>query len=129
MTKASVHDIHFLKDIKNNHEDCTIIGDKAYLSVDYQLDLFNSNKIKLQVPMRNNKKEYKPQYYSFKKARKRIETLFSQLCDQFRIRRNYAKSFEGYKTRLITKITPLTVIQYLNHLANRKLNKLKIPII
>jgi len=31
--------------------------------------------------------------YSFRKTRKRIETLFSQLCDQFLIRRNYAKSF------------------------------------
>jgi hypothetical protein len=128
LTKASVHDIHFLKDIKNNHQDCTIIGDKAYLSVDYQLDLFNSNKIKLQVPMRNNQKDYKTQHYTFKKVRKRIETLFSQLCDQFMIRRNYAKSFNGYKTRLITKITALTVVQYLNHLANRKLNNLKISI-
>lgn len=129
LTKASVHDIHFLKDIKNNHENCTIIGDKAYLSVDYQLDLFNSNNIRLQVPMRNNQKDYKPQYYPFKKARKRIETLFSQLCDQFMIRRNYAKSFSGFKTRLLTKITALTVIQYLNHLANRKLNNIKISII
>jgi len=129
LTKASVHDIHFLKDIKNNHQDCTIIGDKAYLSVDYQLDLFNNNKIKLQLPMRNNQKGYKSQAYSFKKVRKRIETLFSQLCDQFMIRRNYAKSFNGFRTRLITKITALTVIQYLNYMANRKLNNLKVSII
>jgi len=37
--------------------------------------------------------------YIFRKSRKRIETLFSQLCDQFMIRRNYAKSFQGFKTR------------------------------
>jgi len=29
----------------------------------------------------------------FKKKKKRIETLFSQLCSQFMIRRNYAKTF------------------------------------
>jgi len=31
------------------------------------------------------------------KSRKRIEALFSQLCDQFMIRRSYAKTFEGVK--------------------------------
>lgn len=67
-----MHDIHFLKDIKNNHENCTVIGDKAYLSVDYHLDLFNSNRIRMGVFMRNNQNEYKPQYYLFKKARIRI---------------------------------------------------------
>ena len=39
---------------------------------------------------------YKTALY-FRKSRKRIETLFSQLCDQFKIRNNYAKSFEGLK--------------------------------
>jgi hypothetical protein len=40
--------------------------------------------------------------------------LFSQLCDQFLIRRNYAKTFEGFKTRILAKITALTLIQYIN---------------
>lgn len=34
---------------------------------------------------------------NFAKSRKRIETLFSQLCDQFKVRNNYAKTFEGLK--------------------------------
>ena len=34
----------------------------------------------------------------FRRFRKRIETIFSQLCDQFMIRRNYAKTFDGFKT-------------------------------
>jgi len=37
--------------------------------------------------------------------------MFSQLCDRFMIRRNYAKSFEGFKTRIVSKITALTVVQ------------------
>lgn len=53
--------------------------------------------------MRRNQKEYKPQAYIFRKSRKRIETLFSQLCDQFMIRRNYAKSFDGFKNRYYQK--------------------------
>jgi hypothetical protein len=63
----------------------------------------------------------------FRKARKRIETLFSQLCDQFMIRRNYAKSFMGFKTRILSKITALTTIQYLNKFVfNRNLNNIKV---
>jgi len=70
---------------------CVVIDDKGYLSADYQLDLFTSNQIKLEVPMRVNQHDYQKQPYLFRKTRKRIETLFSQLCDQFMIRRNYAK--------------------------------------
>lgn len=65
--------------------------------------------------MRINQKNYKKQPYVFRKKRKRIETLFSQLCDQFMIRRNYAKSFNGFKTRIISKCTSLTIIQYIKN--------------
>lgn len=33
---------------------CTILGDKGYLSIDYQRDLFSNNQIKLEVPMCRN---------------------------------------------------------------------------
>lgn len=32
LTQAAVHDIHFLKNIKNNLSSCVLIGDKGYLS-------------------------------------------------------------------------------------------------
>ncbi|WP_407489919.1 IS982 family transposase, partial [Elizabethkingia anophelis] len=105
LSPASVHDIHYLKDIREQLSDCTLLGDKGYLSSEMQIDLFNYAHIELETPKRVNQKDYKPQFYLFKKQRKRIETLFSQLCDQFMIRRNYAKSFEGFKTRLLAKIT------------------------
>ena len=127
ISKASVHDIHYLKDIKNQFNDCVILGDKGYLSADYQLDLFESNQIKLEVPMRKNQHNYKKQAYIFRKKRKRIETLFSQLCDQFMIRRNYAKSFQGFKTRILSKLTSLTIIQFINKfIFDRNINNLKI---
>jgi len=125
LTQAAVHDIHFLKNIKTSMSSCVLIGDKGYLSADYQLDLFTSNQIKLEVPMRVNQHDYQKQPYLFRKTRKRIETLFSQLCDQFMIRRNYAKSFDGYKTRILSKITAVTVIQMINKLLNRNINNLK----
>jgi len=130
LTKASVHDIHYLKDIKNEFKDCIILGDKGYLSADYQLDLFTNCNIKLEIPMRKNQNNFKKQPYIFRKKRKRIETLFSQLSDQFMIKRNYAKSFDGFKTRIASKITSLTIIQYINKfIFDRNINNLKISII
>lgn len=130
ITKANVHDIHYLQDVKRQLSECLLLGDKGYLSAEQQLDLFESASIVLETPMRTNQKEYKKQPYVFRKSRKRIETLFSQLCDQFMIRRNYAKTFNGFKTRILAKITAMTLIQYMNKfIFDRKINNIKIQII
>jgi hypothetical protein len=127
LAPASIHDIHYLQDIKKQLTDCVLLGDKGYLSQTIQLDLFNEVKIELETPKRKNQADYNPQYYQYKKYRKRIETLFSQLCDQFMIRRNYAKTFEGFKTRILAKITTLTSIQFFNKFVfQRNINNLKI---
>ena len=126
ITKAEVHDVHFLKNIKQQMSDCVLLGDRGYLSESIQLDLFQTVKVRLETPKRSNQKDYKQQPYIFRKSRKRIETLFSQLCDQFMIRRNYAKSFEGFKTRILAKITALTLIQYINKfIFDRPINNIK----
>ena len=130
ISPESVHDIHYLQDIKLQMSDCVLLGDKGYLSQTIQLDLFNEVNIELETPKRKNQKDYKPQFYQFKKYRKRIETLFSQLCDQFMIRRNYAKTFEGFKTRILAKIITLTTIQFLNKFVfDRNINNLKINLV
>lgn len=130
ITKANVHDIQFLKDVKSQLSDCVLIGDRGYLSSTQQLDLFETANIVLETPMRINQNGYKKQAYIFRKSRKRIETLFSQLCDQFMIRRNYAKSFQGFKTRILAKITALTLVQYINKfIFERPINNVKIQII
>lgn len=126
ITKAEVHDVHFLNNIKHQMSDCVLLGDRGYLSQSIQLDLFQTVNIKLETPKRSNQKDYKPQPYIFRKSRKRIETLFSQLCDQFRIRNNYAKTFEGFKTRILAKITALTLVQYINKfIFDRPINNIK----
>lgn len=129
LTKASVHDATFLREVNSQLSDCVLIGDKGYLSSSLQLDLFHSANIRLETPMRTNQRQYKKQNWVFRKARKRLETLFSQLCDQFMIRRNYAKSFNGFKTRILTKITALTLVQFINKFDfNRPINNLKVAI-
>ena len=45
------------------------------------------------------------------------------------IRRNYAKTFAGFKTRILSKITAMTVIQYINaFVLNRNINNIKAAI-
>lgn len=114
LTRASVHDVHYLKDVKELFSNCMIAGDKGYISRQHQINLFETAGIELEVPLRSNQKEQKPSMWILKKVRKRIETVFSQLCDQFMMQRNYAKSFAGFKSRVLAKIAGLTVLQFLN---------------
>ena len=125
LTKASVHDVHYLSEVKKSGlSTCTLIADKGYLSSTYQIDLFNSCQINLQTPKRANQ-ERDPFPSIFKKMRKRIETLFAQLCDQFMLRRNYAKTILGLSVRILSKITAVTLLQYINSKNNRPINHLK----
>src|SRR5690606_38345979 len=96
ITNAEVHDADFSKNIKQQISDCALLGDRGHISDSIQLDLFQSVNVKLDTPKKSNQKDYRPHPYIFRKSRKRIETLFSRLCDQFRSRNNYAKTFEGF---------------------------------
>lgn len=104
LTKAGIHDIHYLKDVKVDYRNCTVIGDRGYISAEVQLELFETANIRLEVPYRSNQKDWKPIFPAFAKTRKRVETLFSQLCDQFMIGRNYAKETKGLFTRIIGRL-------------------------
>lgn len=126
LSKASVHDLHYLKDVKHsNLNNCTLLGDAGYISSEQKTDLFSSSNVKLEVPCRSNQKDYKTYPFIFKKSRKRIETLFSQLCDQMVVKRNYAKTFDGLATRIISKVTAVTALQTMNARNGKPLNHIK----
>jgi hypothetical protein len=125
-TPANTHDVNYLKDVKYNLHHCELIGDRGYISAAYQSDLFSQSQIKLSVPMRSNTRN--PTQFSAlkRRKRKRIETLISQLDGQFSMNVNFAKTFEGLTTRVISKITALTTIQFLNlFVFKRNLNNIK----
>jgi hypothetical protein len=125
ITKASVHDVHYLTNVKTSGlSSCTLIADKGYLSGTYQLDLFNSCQINLQTPKRANQQRL-PYPVIFIRMRKRIETLFAQLCDQFMLKRNYAKTILGLSVRILSKITAVTLLQYINSKNDKPINHLK----
>lgn len=114
ITKSEVHDVNFLKNSKQQISDCVLLGNLGYLSESILLNLFQTVNNKLEIPTRVNQIDYKLQAYVFRQLRKRIEILSSQLCNKFRIRNDYATYFQGSKTRIIAKITPLTRLQYIN---------------
>lgn len=125
LSAANVHDLHYLQDVRLRKTDCCILGDKAYDARPTQLSLFEQNSIRLLAPARayKDRSAYFPKHLS--KLRKRVETTFSQLCDQFNIKRNYAKSFDGLAARTIRKISAFTLLQYINCLANKSRNQIK----
>ena len=126
---ANIHDVNYLNDIKHDFENCLLIGDRGYISKNVQLDLFETANIRLEVPYRLNQKDWSPTFIPFAKARKRIETDFSQLCDQFMIVRNYAKDTVGLFTRILGKISAFTILQYINHINNKPIGRLKYALI
>ena len=115
ITKANVHDVNYLNDVKYDYHHCTIIGDRGYISKSIQLNLFEEAKIELEVPYRLNQKDWKPTFIHYVKARKRVKTDFSQIVDHFMINRNYAKQIDGFMTRIISKISAFTFMQYVNY--------------
>ena len=78
-----------------------------------------------ECPYRLNQKDWKPTFIPFAKARKRIETIFSQLTDQFLVIRNYAKITNGLFARIIGKISALTILQYVNFINDKPIGRIK----
>ena len=105
--------------------DAKLLGDKGYIAKDVQLSLFEEFKITVITPSRNNQMGPSQWTPKDRRIRKRIETTFSQFCDQFRIKLNFAKSFHGFYTRIVSKIAAFTFLQYMNYLNDRPLNKTK----
>lgn len=127
LTPACCHDTHALRYINETERtDTVLLADKGYLSAGLQASLFEELKIKLITPLRSNMKrvvnEWTP---ACRYKRKRIETTFSQLLDQFSLRKNYAKTLDGLITRVVTKLAAVAVAQAINHQQNKPLNHLK----
>lgn len=128
ITSANIHDNYFLKIITTEDTHLRghdLLGDRGYLGKATQLRLFEEVQIKLDVPYRRNQKDYRKYDQVKKIKRKQIEVVFSQLCDEFVIRRNYAKRFEGLYSRIVSKLAAKTFKQYWNMKNGRPLNQTK----
>jgi hypothetical protein len=102
-----------------------MLGDRGYIGQVVQLNLFEQLHLNLQVPYRRNQKDFTEYPWHLKIKRKTIETVFSQLCDEFMLKRNYAKSFSGVYARLVTKIAAKTFKQLWNFTHDNPINQTK----
>jgi hypothetical protein len=125
VTKGNVYDINYLKSMKHLPSGKLLLGDRAYRSNPLQMDLFEKFDVKLKVPFRINQRDYKKHPKRYKSKRQMIETFFAQICDHFNLKRNYAKSYKGLVARLTSKLSAMSILQWINHLNGRKLAQIK----
>lgn len=50
LIRISVHDIHYLKNVKVDYSNCTFIDGRKYISTQVQLNLFKTSNIRLETP-------------------------------------------------------------------------------
>lgn len=127
LTRASVHDLHYLKELTAavSLRNALLIGDKAYASTALHQLLYQRYAIRVETPPKARPHQQAAWQAVFGRARKRIETIFSQFCDQLMLKRNYAKCLTGLCTRIISKVATLTALQFFNHQQAKPLNHLK----
>lgn len=58
-----------------------------------------------------------------------METLFSQMVDQFMLCRNYTKQQVGLFARIISKVSALTILQHINFINNKPIERIKYALV
>jgi hypothetical protein len=116
LASANVPELTVGVDLLDAHTDLDVLGDKAFISAPVAAALRATNRIRLLTLPRRNMEQIVPATVRrvFNGARQIIETVTSQLAEQFRIEVNHAQSFGGLCARLYTKLTAHTLCLCLN---------------
>ena len=127
LAPAQHSDGTFTEQLLADNAEWTVLGDKAYLNAAVQALLAWRSHVRLLTPKRTNQKEQLPADLTaaITHVRQIIETVNSQLVDQFHLQRNRAKSIGGLCARVMAKLTAHTIGIYLNLLLGRPLLALK----
>lgn len=117
ITPASTDDREGLRDIMSSYSNITVLGDKGYVGKNLTEEMKKQN-IRLLSLKRANSKENFPKSVRqlIFRFRRRVETVFSQLCEQLKAEKVLAKSFQGLCTRLENKILAYDLCMVLNHI-------------
>ena len=105
----------------------TVLGDKGYIDAALQALLAWHNDLVLLTPKRKNQRAQLPAALTaaINHFRQVIETVNSQLVEQFHLQRNRAKSVSGLCGRVQAKLAAHTLGVYLNCLLGRPVLALK----
>ncbi|ADL49849.1 IS982-like element ISClce1 family transposase [Clostridium cellulovorans] len=128
ITAANIDDRDAVWELIDNSVVNTLIGDKGYIGQKIASQLKEIMDINLLTISRNNSKIklLKPLRQLIFKARRRIETTFSQLSEQLNIQRVLAKSTWGFATRIVNKILAHNLCYFINKILNIGIDTAKI---
>ena len=105
VTPASIDDREGLRDLSQVCSHSVLLADKGYVSQCLTEELEQQGICLLPLKRSNSKENYSKSLRSMIfRQRRKIETIFSQLCEQLKIERVLAKSYAGLLTRLVNKI-------------------------
>jgi hypothetical protein len=118
LVPANVMELQGGTEVLEEQTDLEVLGDKAFISAPLQTRLRAENRLTLRtLPRRNQRVQVAPEEArALNAARQIIETVNSQLAEQFGVEVNHAQSFWGLTARLITKLTAHTLSVVLNRL-------------
>lgn len=134
LVPANVGELAAGTEVLEEQTDVDVLGDKAFVSAPLATRLAVENGIRLLVLPRCNQRVQVPKAVRkvFSAARQIVETVNSQLAEQFGVEVNHAQSFWGLTARLYTKLTAHTLCLYLNRLRGkiefRHLKELAFPL-
>ncbi len=118
LAPANVPELTVGVELLDAHTDLEVLGDKAFISAPLAAELRATNRIRLVTLPRRNALRQVPTAVrcTLNGARQIVETVNSQLTEQFRIEENHAQSFGGLCARLYTKLTAHTLCLCLTRL-------------
>jgi IS5 family transposase len=119
LAPANAGELQVGTELLEEHTDLEVLGDKAFVSAPVQARLATENRLVLRTLPRANQRVQLPpgEARALNAARQVIETVNSQLAEQFGIEVNHAQSFWGLTARVITKLTAHTLSVALKRLS------------
>lgn len=103
-----------------------VLADKGYVGDQLALDFARAfDGAAVDTPSRSNATAWRAQHPAFRRARRYVETVFAQACDEVRMKVNRAKRYSGLRARVVTKLLTRTIKQWVNYHTGKPLNQTK----
>lgn len=127
LAPAGPHDVTLVKDVLDGFYNLFVGGDKGYVSKELADELLEKQGIRLISKKRKNQKikNTSEEKYFLGKCRKIIETVGSILTQQFHLTKHRTRTLWGLMSRIISKITSLTLAIFINRLYGEPLLQVK----
>ena len=121
LAPATVAEVTVGGELLEELHDLDVLGDKAFVSAPLHQRLTAECGVRLTPLPRRNQRSQVPATVrqTFAAARRGVETVISQLPEQFHIETNHARTFGSLCARLLTKLTAHTLCGVLNRRLGR----------